>query len=164
MPEHHTMSRRRRSRAAARRGVTTFESVLVLMVLLIASLAAFQFGLALIVKQTISHAATVAAREAAKGADADELVCVVNRILQENRLAIGEDMSLVLEVGPPPNPIEMRGTFPCTPPATPVLAADEVRVTICVDLTSGPFVNILKNYGIDFTGRTFEISSAATIE
>ena len=154
----------RRSRTARRRGVSTFESVLVLVVLIIASLAAFQFGLALIVKQTISHAATVAAREAAKGADADELVCVVNRVLQENRLEIGEDMSLVLEVGPPPNPTEMRGTFPCTPPATPVLAADEVRVTICVDLTGGPFVNILKNYGIDFTGRRFEISSVATVE
>jgi TadE-like protein len=158
------MALHRRFRAARRRGVSTFESILVLVVLIIASFAAFQFGLALIVKQAVSHAATVAAREAAKGADADELICVVNRILQEYRLEIGPDMSLLLEVGPPPNPVEMRGTFPCTAPATPVLSPDEVRVTVCVDLTAGPFVNILKFYGIDFTGRKFEISSVATIE
>jgi hypothetical protein len=158
------MASNRRFRAARRRGVSTFESILVLVVLIIASFAAFQFGLALIVKQAVSHAATVAAREAAKGADADELICVVNRVLQEHRLQIGTDMSLLLEVGPPPNPAEMRGMFPCTAPATPVLSFDEVRVTVCVDLTSGPFVNILKFYGIDFTGRKFEISSVATIE
>ena len=158
------MGHRHRSLAARRRGVSTFESILVLVVLIIASFAAFQFGLALIVKQAVSHAATVAAREAAKGADADELVCVVNRILQEHRIQIGPDMSLVLEVGPPPNPTVMRGTFPCTPPATPVLDPDEIRVTVCVSLTAGPFVNILKFYGIDYTGRSFNISSVATIE
>ncbi len=156
----------RRFRTARRRGVSTFESILVLVVLIIASFAAFQFGLALIVKQTVSHAATVAAREAAKvsPADADELICVVNRILQEYRLEIGDDMSLVLEDPTALVPIDQRGTFPCVPPATPVLDPDEVRVTICLSLTSGPFVNILKFYGIDFTGRTFEISSVATKE
>lgn len=158
------MTQHGRTRAARRRGVSTFESILVLVVLIIASFAAFQFGLALIVKQTVSHAATVSAREAAKGATADELVCVVNRILQEYRLQIGPDVSLVLENPTALIPIDPRGTLPCVPPATPVLDPDEVRVTVCVSLTSGPFVNILKFYGIDYTGRTFEISSVATKE
>jgi hypothetical protein len=152
-------------RTARRRGVSTFESILVLVVLIIASFAAFQFGLALIVKQTVSHAATVAAREAAKEATADELVCVVNRVLQEYRLEIGPDVSLILEDPTAVVPIEERGNAAlCDPPATPVLDPDEVRVTVCVSLTGGPFVNILKFYGIDFTGRTFEISSVATKE
>ena len=154
----------RRFRAARRRGVSTFESILVLVVLIIASFAAFQFGLALIVKQTVSHAATVSAREAAKAATADELVCVVNRLFQEYRMQIGPDVSLVLEDPTAAIPIEQRGTLPCVPPATPVLDNDEVRVTVCVSLTAGPFVNILKFYGIDYTGRTFEISSVATKE
>ena len=160
MPQH------RRIRAARRRGVSTFESILVLVVLIIASFAAFQFGLALIVKQTVSHAATVAAREAAKlsPATADELVCVVNRIFQEYRMQIGPDVSLVLEDPTAVIPIDPRGGLPCVPPATPVLDNDEVRVTVCVSLTAGPFVNILKFYGIDYTGRTFEISSVATKE
>ncbi len=156
----------RRNRTARRRGVSTFESILVLVVLIIASFAAFQFGLALIVKQTVSHAATVAAREAAKQspADADELVCVVNRILQEYRLQIGPDVSLVLEDPTALVPIDQRGSLTCVPPATPVLDGDEVRVTVCVSLTGGPFVNILKFYGIDYTGRTFVISSVAAKE
>jgi Flp pilus assembly protein TadG len=154
----------RRFRAARRRGVSTFESILVLVVLIIASLAAFQFGLALIVKQTVSHAATVSAREAAKGATADELICVVNRLFQEYHMQIGPDVSLVLEDPTALLPIEQRGTLTCVPPATPVLDFDEVRVTVCVSLTAGPFVNILKFYGIDYTGRTFEISSVATKE
>lgn len=148
-----------------RRGVSTFESILVLVVLIIASFAAFQFGLALIVKQTVSHAATVAAREAAKGADADELICVVNRLFQEYRMQIGPDVSLILEDPAAVIPIEERGNSAlCDPPATPLIDADEVRVTVCVSLTAGPFVNILKFYGIDFAGRTFEISSVATKE
>ncbi len=157
----------RRIRTARRRGVSTFESILVLVVLIIASFAAFQFGLALIVKQTVSHAATVAAREAAKvnPADADELICVVNRILQEYRLEIGPDVSLILEDPTAVVPIEERGNPAlCDPPVTPVIDLDEVRVTVCVSLTGGPFVNILKFYGIDFAGRTFEISSLATKE
>jgi hypothetical protein len=158
------MASNRRFRAARRRGVSTFESIMVLVVLIIASFAAFQFGLALIVKQTVSHAATVAAREAAKGATADELICVVNRLFQEYRMQIGPDVSLVLEDPTAVIPIDPRGSLPCVPPATPILDSDEVRVTVCVSLTAGPFVNILKFYGIDYTGRTFEISSVATKE
>ena len=96
----------RRTCTARRRGVSTFESILVLVVLIIASFAAFQFGLALIVKQTVSHAATVAAREASKGADADELICVVNRLFQEYRMQIGPDVSLILEDPTAAIPIE----------------------------------------------------------
>jgi hypothetical protein len=157
MPQHRPIR-------ARRRGVSTFESLLVLVVLIIASFAAFQFGLALIVKQTVSHAATVAAREAAKGATSDELICVVNRLFQEYRMEIGDDVSLVLEDPTAVDPIVEEGSLPCVPPATPILDLDEVRVTICVSLTAGPFVNILKFYGIDYTGRTFEISSVATKE
>ncbi|MEX2175223.1 MAG: TadE/TadG family type IV pilus assembly protein [Pirellulaceae bacterium] len=155
------VGRRTRSRRS-RRGSTTFESILVLMVLIVASLAAVQFGLALIVKQAVSHAATVAAREAGKGADADELVAVVERVLAGHRIAIGRDAALVLAQGE--LPLETRGTLACTPPAAPLLDADEVRVTLWVSLTAPPFLNILKPYGIDFTGRTFKTSSVATLE
>jgi hypothetical protein len=52
----------------------------------------------------------------------------------------------------------------CNPPASPTLDGDEVRVTVCVSLTAHPILNILKVYGIDFTGRDFTISSVATRE
>jgi hypothetical protein len=162
MPIAHTMPNRRRLLPFRRRGAVTFESVLVLFVLVMASLGAVQFGLALIVKQAVSHAATVAAREAAKGADADELVCVVERILAGHRIEIGDRATLVFEdAGLAP---QTRGTLPCPPPEEPEIEGDEVRVTVCVSLDGPPFVNILSPYGVDFAGRTFAVSSLATRE
>lgn len=139
----------------------TLESIVVLFVLIIATLGAFQFGLALVVKQAVSHAATVAAREAAKGADADELATIVERVLEGHRIEIGEHATLVLEQG---LTVQSRGQLPCTPPAEPLLDGDEVRVTVCVSLAAPPFLNLLRTYGIDLEGRTFTISSVATIE
>jgi len=159
------MSVCRRSRKfRSRRGVSTIESILVLVILIIASMAAVQFGLALIVRQAITHAATVAAREAAKGADADELVEVVETVLAGHQIAIGDHATLVFENGPDPIDVEVRGTLPCEPPAAPAIDADENRVTLCVSLGAPPFLNILKCYGINFCGRHFESSSVVTDE
>jgi hypothetical protein len=159
------MSVCRRSRKfRSRRGVSTIESILVLVILIIASMAAVQFGLALIVRQAITHAATVAAREAAKGADADELVEVVETVLAGHQITIGDHATLVLEDGPGPLNVETRGELPCDPPVLPLIHGDENRVTLCVSLGAPPFLNILKCYGIDFCGRHFESSSVATDE
>ena len=152
----------RRPRPVRRRGAVTFESVLVLFVLIMTSLGAIQFGLALIVKQAVSHAATVAAREAAKGANAAELVCVVERILAGHQIEIGDRATLVFEnAGLAP---QTRGTLPCPPPETPEIEGDEVRVTVCVSLDAPPFVNVLSPYDVDFADRTFTVSSLAARE
>jgi hypothetical protein len=63
-----------------------------------------------------------------------------------------------------PSQQPQQGSLPCTPPATPVLDGDEVRVTVCLSLTAHPILNILEAYGIDFTGKTFTISAVATRE
>lgn len=152
--------RRRRSQ---RRGVYTIEIVLVLFVLVLATFVSFQFGIALIVKQAVAHAATVAAREAAKAnpATLPELEQIIERVMAGHQIAVGSEMSFVVEN---PNPQPLQGTLPCTPPATPVLDGDEVRVTVCLSLTAHPILNILDAYGIDFTGKTFAISAVATRE
>src|SRR5262245_33755267 len=58
-----------------RRGYLTIELIMVLFVLVLATFVTVQFGTALIVKQTVAEASTVAAREAAKGATLNELTC-----------------------------------------------------------------------------------------
>jgi hypothetical protein len=162
---HHRASRRR----APRRGVWAIELITVLVVLILATFISFQFGIALIVKQAVAEASTVAAREAAKAnpADADELEAIIQRVLAGHQIALGSHASFVLE-NPDPvlngGTLPTRGTLPCTPPAAPALDADEVRVTVCVSLTAHPILNILQPYGIDFTGRKFSISSVATRE
>jgi len=138
----------------------------VLPILLIASLATIQFGIALVVSQAVTHAATVGAREAAKmadtggvGVDMDELVCVVESVLGTHGITIGTDASVVLEDPTGSNPIEQRGTLVCNPPSTPVPQSSEVRVTVCVDLGKKPFLNCLTVFGLDFSGRRFTASS-----
>jgi hypothetical protein len=130
-------------------------------VLILATFVSLQFGIALIVKQAVAHAATVAAREAAKGSDSNKLKTVIETVLAGHQIQIGADASFVLE---DPDPEPQQGVPLCLPPATPELDGDEVRVTICVNLTAHPILNILKDYGIDFTGRTFNISAEATRE
>jgi hypothetical protein len=153
----------RQRRTTRRRGFSAIELVLVLFVLVIATFVSLQFGIALIVKQAVAHAATVAAREAAKAnpADLDELQCIVERVLEGHKIAIGPKASFVLE-NPEPQP--QRGTLPCEPPLASEIDGDEVRLTLCVSLTAHPILNILQVYGIDFTGRTFTVSAVATRE
>jgi len=145
------------------RGVSTIELILVLVVLILATFVSLQFGIALIVKQAVAHAATVATREAAKGVGVSELECLINRILAGHQITIGTNASFVLEEGAVVHPQVGTPTF--TPPTVTVpLDSDEVRVTLCVNLTAHPILNILSNYGIDYTNRKFIISSACAHE
>jgi TadE-like protein len=141
--------------------MTTIELILVLFVLVLATFVSFQFAIALIVKQAVAHAATVAAREAAKGADEADLQEDIEKILSGLGIEIGADASFILE---DPTPGVLQGALPCTPPLTPLIDGDEVRVTICVSLMADPILNILAPYGIDYTGKTFSISAVATRE
>lgn len=141
--------------------MTTIELILVLIVLILATFVSFQFAFALIVKQAVSHAATVAAREAAKGANEAELEEDIETILSGHGITIGPNASFILE---DPTPGVLQGSLPCTPPVSPIIDGDEVRVTICVSLTVDPILNILEPYGIDYTGKTFSISAVATRE
>ncbi len=58
----------------------------------------------------------------------------------------------------------MRGSLACPPPSTPSIESDEVRVTVCLDLTSKPLLNALKSNGIDLMGKKFRISSVVKKE
>jgi hypothetical protein len=146
-----------------RRGVSTIELVLVLVVLILATFVSFQFGIALIVKQAVAHTATVAAREAAKAnpADLTELESNIERLLAGHQITLGPNASFVLEN---PSAQPQVGALPCQPPLAPALDEGEVRVTICVSLKAHPILNILEDYGIDFTGKTFTISAVAARE
>jgi Flp pilus assembly protein TadG len=151
----------RSRRRPPRRAVSVIEMIMVLVVLILATFVSIQFGIALIVKQAVAQASIVAAREAAKGAEPAALVAVIERVLAGHQIKIGTNAAFVLE-DPVPQP--QQGTLTCAPPSAPLLDGDEVRVTLSVSLTAHPILNILKVYGIDFTGRTFSISSVATKE
>lgn len=153
--------RRTRARSERRRGMQTLEVVLILPLLLLMTIAIFQFGIMMLVQQAVTQASTVAAREAGKGADIDELVEVINRVLSPHGIVIGVDASVRLEdseiVIPPAD--QQRGDLQCDSPSSPLLGPHEVRVTVCVDLTTKPMLNALRSYGVDFRCKRFQISS-----
>ena len=149
-----------------RKGSQTLEVVFVLPILLLASIATIQFGVAMVVAQAVSHAATVGAREAGKmadtvapGVDMDELEKVIEAVLAPHGITIGAHASFVLEDPTAAVPVDQRGTLPCGHPTTPTVHPSEVRVTVCVDLSKRPFLNCLKSVGVDFTGKRFSATS-----
>jgi hypothetical protein len=154
----------RRARKGRRRsGVETLQLIIALPLLVIVLFAAFQYGVLVLIQGTVTHAATVGAREAGKGVSTPILVNVVNNVLSLNGIMVPADATLIVER--PGVPTDTVGP-PCPPPAAPVLGPDDVRVTICVDLTTPPLLNCLKAFdpALDFTGKRFEISSVSPIE
>ena len=148
-------------RRSSRRGSLTLEAVLVLPILLLATLAVFQFGVLMLIEQTITHAVTVAAREAGKGADIDATALSVNAVLGLHGLSVGPGATLILEDSLSTPAVQVRGTFPCPVPSTPSVPPGMLKATLCVDLTQKPFFNLLATCGLDFTGRKFTVSAMA---
>ena len=142
-----------------RRGVQTLELVIALVVLIVLFVAGIQFGTTMIVEQAVTHAATVGAREAGKGADIDELECVVERILAPHVVNVGPCASVVLEDPSATVPVRQAGTLTCDPPSEPAPESGEVRVTVSIDLSKRPLLNALGAFGISSHGKRFTVSS-----
>jgi hypothetical protein len=183
---------RRRQRRQYRDASVTLEFILVLPLLVVTLFAVAQFTVALLVRQAVTQAAIVGAREAGKGEGIVEVARAVDGVLDG---AHGIDLATVtftpgsapsapgsasvtpvalsgvrvwLEVGQPdvlspPITSSFGDTaVPCLPPTTPVVQADEVRVTVAIDLGRRPMCNWLFNFSpeyVDFSTRYSQISS-----
>ena len=151
----------RGARRRARRGVETLQLIIALPLLVIALFAAIQYGVVMIVLGAVTHAATVGARETGKHVDDATVVQVVDSVLSVHGIAIGPNATVVVErFG---EPTFVQGGVPCNPTG-PAIGPDDVRVTVCVDLTTPPLLNCLTIYGLDFTGRRLEVSAVSTVE
>jgi hypothetical protein len=147
-----------------RKGSITLEVSLILPILIVVILAAIQYAVFTTVEQAIVHAATVAAREAGKGASISDLSCIVETELAPHGIRIGNYASVVLEDPEATPAVQTAGATVCTPAQSPTPVAGEVRVTVCVDMGVKPFLNALKYIGINNTGKRFGISSLARKE
>jgi hypothetical protein len=137
---------------------------MILPMLVIATVVILQFAVAVVVKQAVSHAATVAAREAGKGADMEELVDAVDTVLRIHGITVGPHASVVLEDPEASEPVQQRGDVDCPPLAEPSLDPDEVRVTVCVELCGPPLLGALCPFGITFVGKHIRVRSVVTKE
>lgn len=164
-----------------RRGVETIELILVLPILVIVLIFSVQFAIVSIYQSTVVHAATVAAREAAKDqaagqiTDFDKVVAAVQHIVSVNCIqisdAVGSGTKVMLEDGgsladPPQSPFVLEYGDPsldCPLPAN-ALDPNQVRVTVCVDLSATKFCDALAPWGVTFLGRKFRASSLVVKE
>lgn len=147
-----------------RKGSLTLQIILMLPVLIITTIAIIQIGFVVTLRQAVHHAATVAAREAAKGADIQRVTSVVNSILAPHKLAVGDAVGVVLENPAAAGSPFREGASTCDAPATPTLTDQEIRVTLCVDLASYPVANTLHSFGVSGAGRVLRASSVARKE
>jgi Flp pilus assembly protein TadG len=172
---------RRPGKTRPRRGAITLEAILTLPVLVIVVLAAIQFGIVMLVREAVSQAAIVAAREAAKEAnlpnpneldDANTAVLnAVNTILGVFCLAVdptstdvNSDTKVILEFGVEPPIVTGDPGLLCSPPSSPLVAADEVRVTVCVEMTAGPMLNLLKAFDSNLDVSSLHFQSSAHVK
>ena len=165
-PSHFRRARRQR------RGVETLEVLVALPILIIATLAIIQFGVMLLVQQAVTQAATVGAREAAKGANVTAVAQEVTNVLQgthgigiSNVAGSGAKVALETTDGAAVVTTTQFGDpgLTCSPPSI-TLGANEVRVTVCVALTKSPLLNLLATFGFNVTGKRMELSSLAKQE
>ncbi len=174
------MRRNPRGIEQRRRGVQTLEVILVTPVIVLVLLATLEFGMLNITHAAITHAATVGAREAGKllpngDIALTEVVDEVNEVLAANDInitnAAGSGTKLTIQDGADPaNPLTFGDpSLTCGPPASPVLDADEVRVTLCIDfgatkLNGAPVIDAFSYCGFTFAGKQFKASAVVKKE
>lgn len=110
------------------------ELLFALPVLVALLLAAVGYARVLMVRSAVTQAATVAAREAGKGASLEDIVAAVNRVLAVHRMAVSDAMGsgtkVMLDTGWTGH--GEYGDSQLTLPPSPALLADEARVMLCV--------------------------------
>ena len=150
-----------------RSGVATLELILVLPVLVIMLVAMVEYTTVMILQSTVTHAATVGAREAGKIADIDEVLEAVDAILGVNCITVSDDegsgTKVVLENGSYPTTEFGDPTLAYELPANP-LDPDEVRVTVCVAMSATPLCDALRVWGFSWLGKTLEVSAVVKKE
>ncbi len=137
LPLQHPGTSRCRPRAirrAARRAVLVLQLVVVLPLLLIATLACFEFGMVFMIDQALLTAATQGARIAAKGGNMTNVVTAVNQTMSVYGIQIQpstSDANVVLEEAG--QPTVNYTSVPCTPHGPTLQSTPaETRVTVCL--------------------------------
>lgn len=156
-----------------RRGNITLETILAIPILAIVTFAIVQFGILVVVMQTVTQAAVEGARRAAMegnpAAASTAAIEAANQVLALHDLEIvngdpTSDTRIVVEYAGAAPVISGDPGLACSTPLPAVLNPSEVRVTVCVDLTTAPLLSLSLPFGLNLFGRRFEISSMATIE
>jgi hypothetical protein len=159
--------RRPRSATCGRRGLVVLELLFVVPVLFVLLIAAVAYGRVLTVRCGVTQAATVAAREAAKGGNVWDVAKAVNGVLAAQGIAIsdrrGSGTKVILQDGC--GSLSEYGDPGMTYAKPPVIQPDEVLTTVWVKTTAkkidmkSPVVDSLGGLGSVLHGGDICVSS-----
>jgi Flp pilus assembly protein TadG len=133
------------------RGVGTLELILTLPVVVVLLVATVEYTTVAVLQSVVTHAATVAARESGKCADINVAVHAAQTIVAKNYITIsdtsGSGTMVTLEDGLLPAATYGDSALAGVDVPTSGIAADEVRVTLCVNLAATPLCDPLQAFG-----------------
>ena len=153
-----------------RRAAIILELIGVLPLLLLGTLAAFEFGFVFMVDQALQTAATQGARVAAEGGSLAQVVGVVNQTLGVYRVSIlstSTDANIVLEQ--PASTPTYYTSYACTPNG-PSLLPNEYRVTVSLAMQANAMnsawvgasvPNWLSSLSFSWGNQQFRVSALA---
>jgi Flp pilus assembly protein TadG len=127
--------------------VLTVETLVILPILLIITIAIIEFGIVVSVGQAVNQAAIQGAREAAKGATTAEVKAVVEQVLSGYNITLdGIEATLIVDEF-----TDVHGT--------------KSRVTVSVSPQAAvPITGQLESFGLSFFGRLLTKSAVAQLE
>jgi hypothetical protein len=129
-----TTKRRHPGTSNKRRGLQALELLFVVPVLMVLLLTAVQCGRAMMVRSGVVHAATMAAREAGKGAGIDDVAQAVNCVLAAHGIAVsdrrGSGTKVVVQDGR--GTVRQYGDPSMTVLPAPALRDDETLATVWI--------------------------------
>jgi Flp pilus assembly protein TadG len=132
--------------------------LLVFPILLIAALGAFQFAESIALKQAVVSAAEEGAREAAKGAEPEQVADVVQTMLGPYRLAVSPTSGVRVDVergNQSPATTLGDSTLPAPSPSLAgSLLANEFRVTVQASGAAVGIPDLLSGLGVSLADRT----------
>ncbi len=160
----------RRSNASRRRASVYVEVILALPILVIATTAAFEFGLMMLVKAAVTTAAIEGAREGVRvNTSTSDIATMVESILALHHISLStsgtnntDGALLTIENGTNPKVQTGNTSIAFTQPNPATLNSNEVRVTVCVlSNFSGnqPVPDWLKVFGFSISGQVLQVSS-----
>ncbi|QDT19583.1 TadE/TadG family type IV pilus assembly protein [Gimesia chilikensis] len=182
---HSEISTRKTDRAyrlhysKSRRGSVLLEFILAFPIILILSLAILEFGFYAMLQQTITTATIEGARKAAQ---VGSTTTAVGNLIQDYvalnslTLAVGSqpaasnqgDVLVSIEDGSAALTQTIGNSdIPCSP-VGPAPNADQIKVTVCVNLTNTngkfPLPDLLSSFGFSLSGKQLEISAMTSLE
>ncbi len=155
----------------SRSGSVVLEALLAFPLLAIVTLAAVQFGQTLAFEQVVVAVAEESAREAAKGANADQVADVVQTILSPYGLSVDPGVRVDIEQTTEPTWVTLGDASLPDPPSitfvtapTDSLADDEIRVTVQVSFVATRVPNLLSCFGVDFSDARYSSTALAVAQ